>query len=140
MHAATLTAVVVFPTPPFWLAMAYTMPIATPDASDDRGGSGRWSAFLAILVRFQRKVLADSGRLVAIPGRRGYFAGVGATFRTTCSVRRAEPGNGTTGRTGSRCRPRRAAAATASANSPSATAPFHATSTPPWRNKGAAYS
>src|SRR3954470_9642661 len=27
MHAATLTAVVVFPTPPFWLAIAYTVPI-----------------------------------------------------------------------------------------------------------------
>src|SRR5215210_973118 len=106
MHAATLTAVVVFPTPPFWLAMAYTMPIATPDASGGGGGSGRGRPFLAVLVRFQRKVLADSGRLVAIPGRRGYFGGVGATLRTTCSVRWVEPGNGTTGRTGSRCRPR----------------------------------
>src|SRR5215204_1475179 len=28
MQAATLTAVVVLPTPPFWLAMAYTMPMA----------------------------------------------------------------------------------------------------------------
>src|SRR5215204_625314 len=140
MHAATLTAVVVFPTPPFWLAMAYTMPIATPDASGDRGGSGRWSAFLAVLVRFQRRVLVDSGRLVAIPGRRGYFAGVGATFRTTCSVRRAESGNGTTVRTDSRCRPRCAAAASASAASSLGTAPFHATSTPPCRNRGAAYS
>jgi hypothetical protein len=28
MHAATLTAVVVLPTPPFWLAMAYTVPIS----------------------------------------------------------------------------------------------------------------
>jgi hypothetical protein len=27
MHAATLTAVVVLPTPPFWFAIAYTVPI-----------------------------------------------------------------------------------------------------------------
>jgi hypothetical protein len=26
MHAATFTAVVVLPTPPFWLAIAYTVP------------------------------------------------------------------------------------------------------------------
>src|SRR4051794_36911707 len=29
MHAATLTAVVVFPTPPFWFAMAYTVPMTS---------------------------------------------------------------------------------------------------------------
>src|ERR1700742_197470 len=38
MHAATLTAVVVFPTPPFWFAIAYTVPIAAYDASDAGGG------------------------------------------------------------------------------------------------------
>jgi hypothetical protein len=30
MQAATLTAVVVFPTPPFWFAIAYTLPMTGP--------------------------------------------------------------------------------------------------------------
>ena len=41
MHAATFTAVVVLPTPPFWLAIAYTVPIArklAPIATRLRGG------------------------------------------------------------------------------------------------------
>ena len=80
MQAATLTAVVVFPTPPFWLAMAYTMPMATPDASGGRGGSGRFPPFGAMLVRSQRSFFADRRRLVAMPGRRGYRAGVGANL------------------------------------------------------------
>src|SRR3954454_16993427 len=37
MHAATFTAVVVFPTPPFWFAIAYTVPIAFHGT----GGDGR---------------------------------------------------------------------------------------------------
>src|SRR3954469_25977124 len=37
MHAATLTAVVVLPTPPFWFAIAYTVPIR----GHGTGGVGR---------------------------------------------------------------------------------------------------
>src|SRR4051794_13240215 len=40
MQAATLTAVVVFPTPPFWLAMAYTVAMSGADASGRGGGPG----------------------------------------------------------------------------------------------------
>src|SRR5687767_11511212 len=51
MHAATFTAVVVLPTPPFWFAIAYTVPIGEPryrrGRSDGCGGSGpnhrRWT-------------------------------------------------------------------------------------------------
>ena len=39
MQAATFTAVVVFPTPPFWFAMAYTVPMTALDASDVGGGA-----------------------------------------------------------------------------------------------------
>src|SRR4051794_37223529 len=39
MHAATLTAVVVFPTPPFWLAIAYTVPIVRGTLAGDPVGS-----------------------------------------------------------------------------------------------------
>ena len=40
-----------------------------------------------------------SGRLRAIPGRRGKPSGVGATFRNTCRWRFSAPSNGTTRRT-----------------------------------------
>src|SRR4051812_32210210 len=43
MQAATLTAVVVFPTPPFWLAMAYRVAMSGADASG-RGGGPRGAA------------------------------------------------------------------------------------------------
>src|SRR5687767_2559127 len=41
MQAATLTAVVVLPTPPFWFATAYTMPMARPTLAADPVGSPR---------------------------------------------------------------------------------------------------
>ena len=70
-------------------------------ASDASGGARRiWPDMAPVarkLVRSQRSFLADSGRFVAIPGRRGKPGGVGAILRTTCSVRRSEPGNGATG-------------------------------------------
>ena len=62
-HAARLTAVVVFPTPPFWFAIAKTV-LAQPQSS-----SGR---------RTLRR-----GRLRAIPGRLGKPGGVGATLGRT---------------------------------------------------------
>src|SRR3981081_2856140 len=43
MHAPTLTAVVVLPTPPFWFATAYTVPIAV-EASAARGQTPALSA------------------------------------------------------------------------------------------------
>jgi hypothetical protein len=41
MQAATFTAVVVFPTPPFWLAIAYVVPMAAFDASERPGRNRR---------------------------------------------------------------------------------------------------
>src|SRR5687768_8162026 len=131
MQAATFTAVVVFPTPPFWFAIAYTMPMTRADASGGSGGSPLEQAIETKLVRSQRRFPAERGRFVAMPGRRGYSGGVGLTLRNTCSVRRSEPGNGTTGRTVWGNRPRCAAAADPSAASDALTVPFHATSTPP---------
>src|SRR3954463_3815621 len=140
MQAATLTAVVVLPTPPFWFAMAYTMPIRRPTlAAVPADLAGRRPA-TGVLMRFQRRVFADSGRFVAMPARRGNPGGVGATLRTTCRVLRSEPRYGTVDRAGSGARPRCPAAARASAISASSTAPFQATSTPPERRRGAAYS
>ena len=75
-----------------------------------------------------------------MPGRRGNLGGVGATLRRTCSVRRSEPGNGTTDgpprppTPGAPRRPRHRRLSAA------ATSPFHATSSPPSRSSGAAYS
>src|SRR4051794_41978295 len=45
MQAATLTAVVVFPTPPFWLAMAYTVLIRRPTVHPRAVGSAPNHAF-----------------------------------------------------------------------------------------------
>lgn len=78
MQAATFTAVVVFPTPPFWLAIAYTVPMAATLA-----GGAADLAVSTMLARSQRRDFAESGRFLAMPVRRGYFTGVGATFRTT---------------------------------------------------------
>src|SRR5215207_7930963 len=44
MQAATLTAVVVFPTPPFWFAIANTVLIANPKLASRAAGSGRQRA------------------------------------------------------------------------------------------------
>ena len=97
MQAATLTAVVVFPTPPFWLAMAYTMPMTAPDASGARGGSGRSGRCARCWCALSADFWRTAGVSWPFPARRGKPGGVGATLRSTCSVRRSEPANGDDG-------------------------------------------
>ena len=65
-QAARLTAVVVFPTPPFWFARAKTV-LGTA----------------SIVLRGR----TASGRFLAIPGRRGKPGGVGATLGMTMTPR-----------------------------------------------------
>src|SRR3954463_2949471 len=58
MQAATLTAVVVLPTPPFWFAIAYTVDIVDPTlarAAADSAPNGpcarTWCGFALILLQ-----------------------------------------------------------------------------------------
>ena len=60
---------------------------------------------------------ADSGRFVAMPGRRGNRGGVGAILRNTCNVWSRAPGNGVTACGGADSRPSCSAAARPSAAS-----------------------
>ena len=110
------------------------------DASGGGGGSGPDAA--SDESRSFSAVLADSGRLAAIPGRRGKPVGRGRDLAE--DVQRAlarAAGYGVDARAPRRLEAEHAAAAAPSPPPPaSSTAPFHATSTPPSRSSGAAYS
>ena len=109
--------------------------------SDASGADGGSRLLDAVSTRFQRRFFTDSGRFVAIPGRRGKLGGVGAILRATQSVRRSDPANGRTARRRLllEAEQRRGRGAVGALRPPS-TAPFHATTTPPSRSSGAAYS
>src|SRR5215211_5587295 len=208
MEAPRLTAVVVFPTPPFWLATARTVPmpcftvrggpVGRPMPSWF-GGEWRGPALRALpaarsvapaalgrprrrtagnkwwleggfhtLRRIYRRFVWDhphcpsfgkrpcvgnpagraqpapaqppEGRFAAIPARLGNRAGVVATFRYTCRWRSRALGKGETRRTSESAIPTSSAAAPPRPSSSDERAPFHATSTPPSRSSGAAYS
>src|SRR3954454_8503882 len=126
MQAATLTAVVVLPTPPFWFAIAYVVPMGLGDASDrvgrnrPVGGSPPKEPHLPVET--------PSGRLRAIPARRGYPFGVGPTFWLTQRDGSPASLNGSTGTAIGTLIPRMAAAAAALASSARSTRAFQATS------------
>src|ERR1700716_3258881 len=87
MHAPTFTAVVVLPTPPFWFATAYTVPIAV-EASAARGQtpalfSARHSALAQPSARvppagvcWPRPPAAGSATESVSPSRRGEDGGL----------------------------------------------------------------
>src|SRR6202035_4153047 len=61
MHAATLTAVVVLPTPPFWFAMAYTVPTRcklAPIADGRLLPSGKPGAAVRSAASLRRRAVA----------------------------------------------------------------------------------
>jgi hypothetical protein len=85
MQAATLTAVVVLPTPPFWLAMAYTMPMTSVDASGGRGGSGRY----ALIARKWCGLSAASWQSAGVSSPFRPAAGTRAAWDRSCAARAA---------------------------------------------------
>ena len=112
MHAATLTAVVVLPTPPFWLAIAYTVPMATVDASG--GTVGRAAESIGALERSQRALARHAG-----PARKARRASARPCGIRAASGRRRRD-TGPRGRTSRRSRPRppRPRAPSASSSAP----------------------
>ena len=147
MQAARLTAVVVLPTPPFWLAIANVVTRDTLAGRGDRAGAGgarrtRAAAHGNGRRRAARSALRPpSGRLRATPARRGNPAGVGATLRYTCRWCATLPAYGSVRTTSARLAARAARGARRRPPPPPpATAPFQATSDPPSASSGAAYS
>ena len=84
--------------------------------------------------------LPPSGRLRAIPARRGIPGGVGSCFSKTWRCRRRDPGNGTTGCTPCGRIPTRREAEAPRRSSASSRVPFQATRKPPSASSGLAYS
>ena len=78
MHAATLTAVVVLPTPPFWLAMAYTVLIRSPTLAAR-------TADPAPLTRYRRAFNAGFSRTAAVSLQSRPGAGSRAAWARSCA-------------------------------------------------------
>ena len=127
MQAATLTAVVVLPTPPFWLTIAKTVPTVDRGYRPERSSTGSSGV---------------SAGAVSAPSRPG--AGIRPAWARSCA-RPPDAAPAPRGTARPRAPPRppcpsSAAAAPPSRSSSASRCPFHATRTPPSRRSGAAYS
>ena len=128
MHAATFTAVVVLPTPPFWLAIAYTVPIRcklAPIAPLARHCRGRQSGENG--VRSCGAVSPRAGACAPCPRGAGSARASSPTFAKTCRWWSRAPANGRDAADLRQLQPelRRRAVAAASSSGVAAPAPVH---------------